>query len=33
VETFLMKAHGNREGTGLVDAVSLHWYPDGGAGA
>ena len=25
-------AHGNKRGTGLVDAVSLHWYPDGGAG-
>jgi hypothetical protein len=26
-------AHGNKRGTGLVDAVSLHWYPDGGAGS
>jgi len=31
LEKFL-QAHGNRQGTGLVDAVSLHWYPDGGAG-
>jgi hypothetical protein len=29
LEKFLI-AHGNRRGTGLVDAVSLHWYPQGG---
>ncbi len=28
-----MKAHGNRQGDGLADAVSLHWYPDGGGGS
>ncbi|MEI8243048.1 MAG: glycoside hydrolase family 44 protein [bacterium] len=27
-----MKAHGNKAGSGLVDAVSLHWYPEGSAG-
>ena len=27
-----LEAHGNRHGTGLVDAVSLHWYPGGGDG-
>lgn len=27
-----LRAHGNRHGTGLVDAVSLHWYPGGGDG-
>ena len=32
LEKFL-KAHGNRQGTGLVDAVSIHWYPEGGNGA
>lgn len=31
LEKFL-KAHGNKYGTGLVDAVSLHWYPGGGDG-
>jgi len=31
LEKFL-KAHGNRQGTGLVDAVSLHWYTDGDKG-
>jgi len=25
-----MVAEGNKTGTGLVDAVSIHWYPDGG---
>ena len=28
-----MKAHGNKEGSGLVDAVSLHWYLEGGSGS
>lgn len=28
-----LEAHGNRRGSGLVDAVSLHWYPGGGDGA
>ena len=27
-----LAAHGNKHGTGLVDAVSLHWYPGGGDG-
>ncbi len=27
-----LQAQGNRHGTGLVDAVSLHWYPGGGDG-
>ena len=31
LEKFL-EAHGNKHGTGLVDAVSLHWYPGGGDG-
>jgi hypothetical protein len=25
-----MKAEGNKSGSGLVDAVSIHWYPGGG---
>ncbi|MCL1888093.1 MAG: glycoside hydrolase family 44 protein, partial [Kiritimatiellaeota bacterium] len=25
-----LKAHGNRGGSGLADAISLHWYPGGG---
>ena len=25
-----MQTHGNKTGTGLVDAVSIHWYPSGG---
>lgn len=28
-----LEVHGNKHGTGLVDAVSLHWYPGGGDGA
>jgi hypothetical protein len=28
-----LKAHGNKQGSGLADAISLHWYPEGGAGA
>jgi hypothetical protein len=27
-----LAAHGNRRGSGLVDALSLHWYPEGGKG-
>lgn len=27
-----MKAHGNKGGDGLADAISLHWYPEGGGG-
>ena len=27
-----MKAEGNKQGSGLVDAVSVHWYPDGSLG-
>lgn len=29
LEQFLA-AHGNRQGSGLVDAISLHWYPEAG---
>lgn len=25
-----LKVHGNKEGSGLADGVSLHWYPEGG---
>ncbi|MBI3828364.1 MAG: hypothetical protein HY291_02540 [Planctomycetes bacterium] len=25
-----LKAHGNKEGSGLADALSIHWYPEGG---
>jgi hypothetical protein len=32
LEKFLA-AHGNRTGTGLVDAVSVHWYPEGHKGS
>ncbi len=28
-----LKAHGNKTGDGLVDAISLHWYPEGGNGS
>lgn len=27
-----LKAHGNRTGSGLADAISVHWYPEGGSG-
>ncbi len=27
-----MAVHGNKSGTGLADAISLHYYPGGGAG-
>ena len=27
-----LKAHGNKQGSGLADAISVHWYPNGGAG-
>ena len=32
LERFL-RVHGNKQGSGLVDAVSLHWYPEGGSGS
>ncbi len=32
LEKFLV-AHGNLKGDGLTDGISLHWYPEGGAGA
>jgi hypothetical protein len=32
IEKF-MKAEGNKAGPGLVDAVSIHWYAEAGAGA
>ncbi|MBA3846786.1 MAG: hypothetical protein H0X45_09095 [Planctomycetes bacterium] len=31
LEKFLV-AHGDKAGSGLADGISLHWYPEGGAG-